>query len=173
MAQTHSVFIFRFHWFKFEQAQPSWDWFRETQLSNSFLTQISFAQKIQLRETQLSNSIWLRLVLFRKAWNHAMLQNQGNGSLIHPCSNSSFPNWFWGGWMFLLWIWNFYLVYMVTGLWYTSVMNLGSLTWFEGAMNIHVLKVLIWWILRTLEAPHWGLATWTWFGYGYLSLIHP
>ena len=36
-----------------EQAQPSWDQLREVQLSSSIYSQISFAQKGQLREAQL------------------------------------------------------------------------------------------------------------------------
>ena len=45
------------------ETQPSWDWLKEAQLSNSVLTQISLAQKGQLREDQLLNSI-LTLISF-------------------------------------------------------------------------------------------------------------
>jgi len=49
-----------------KQAQPSWDWLREAQLSSSFYSQISFAWKGPLREAQLSNSILSQISFAQK-----------------------------------------------------------------------------------------------------------
>ena len=62
---------------------------------------------------------------------------------------------------------------MVTGLWYTHDLNFGSLSWFRRCKE-HPCPLSphlgLW---RTLEVPDWGLASWSWFGYGHLSLTHP
>ena len=62
---------------------------------------------------------------------------------------------------------------MVTGLWYTHIPNFGSLSWFWRCKE-HPCPLSphlgLW---RTLEVPDWGLASWSWFGYGHWSLIHP
>ena len=62
---------------------------------------------------------------------------------------------------------------MVTGLWYTHILNFGSLFWFWRSKG-HPCPLSpyseIW---RTLEVPDLGLASWSWFGYGHLSLIYP
>ena len=62
---------------------------------------------------------------------------------------------------------------MVTGLSYTHDPNFSSLSWFwrckehQSPLSPHLG---LW---RTLEFPHWGLASWSLFGYGHCSLIHP
>ena len=62
---------------------------------------------------------------------------------------------------------------MVTGLWYTHILNFGSLSWFWRCKE-HPCPLSphlgLW---RTLEVPDWGLASWYWFGYGHWSLVHP
>ena len=61
----------------------------------------------------------------------------------------------------------------VIGLSYTLVPNLVSLSWFcrrkkhPCPLSSHLW---LWWML---EAPNWGLASWSWLGYGHWSLIHP
>ena len=55
---------------------------------------------------------------------------------------------------------------IVTGLWYTHVLSLGSRYWFWRYKE-HPCPVSpdleLW---RTLEVPDWGLASWYWFWYG-------
>ena len=62
---------------------------------------------------------------------------------------------------------------MITGLWYTNDPNFGSLSWFWRCKE-HPCPLSphlgLW---RMLEFPEWGLASWSWFGYDYSSLIHP
>ena len=63
-------------------------------------------------------------------------------------------------------------LYMVTGLWYTHDQNLGFLSW-VWRFKEHPCPLSphlgLW---RTLEVPDWGLAYWSWFGYGHWSLIY-
>ena len=62
---------------------------------------------------------------------------------------------------------------MVTGLWFSHVPNFVSLSWicrFNEYLCPLSLDLGLW---RTLELPNWGLASWSWFGYGHLSLFHP
>ena len=59
-----------------------------------------------------------------------------------------------------------------TGLWCTHDPNFGSLSWFRRCKEhpcplSHQLG--LW---RMLEVPDWGLASWSWFGYGQWSLIY-
>ena len=44
---------------------------------------------------------------------------------------------------------------------------------FEGAKNIDVRTSPHLRLWRTPDVPDWGLTSWSWFGYGQLSLIHP
>ena len=72
------------------------------------------------------------------------------------------------------WVWHLYLdLDMVTCLWYTHAPNFGSRSWFWRCKE-HPCPLCpdlgLW---RTLEVPDWGLASWSWFGYGHWSLIHP
>ena len=62
---------------------------------------------------------------------------------------------------------------MVTGLWYTHVLNFGSLSWFWRCKKRPCLLVTHFWIWGMLDDPDWGFASWSWFGYGHWSLIHP
>ena len=103
-----------------------------------------------------------------------MFQNQGNWSSIHSCSNIFFPNWFWGHWMFLTWVWRFSLgLHVVAHLWYTCVQSSGPLSWFWRCKE-HPCPLSphlgLW---RRLEVPDWGLASCSWFEYGHWSLTHP
>ena len=85
------------------------------------------------------------------------------------------PNWgFGGGWRFLTGVWHLDLdCDMVTGLRYTYIPNFGSLIHFWRCKE-HLCPsspdLRLW---RTLEVPDRGLASWSWFGYGHWSLIHP
>ena len=62
---------------------------------------------------------------------------------------------------------------MVIGLWYTHIPNFGSLSWFWRCKE-HPCPLSpdlgLW---RMLEVPDWGLASWSWLGYGHWSLIYP
>ena len=61
---------------------------------------------------------------------------------------------------------------MVRGLWYTHVLNFGSLSWFWRCKE-HPCPLRpdlgLWW---GLEVPNWSLASWSWFGYGHWFLVH-
>ena len=64
---------------------------------------------------------------------------------------------FGGHWRLLIVVWDLDLdLDMVTGLWYTHVLIFGSLSYLEGAKNIHVLYFGVW---RKLQIPDWGLAS--------------
>ena len=62
---------------------------------------------------------------------------------------------------------------MVSSFWYTHEPNYRSLFWFwrckERACPLSPHLGL----RRMLEVPDWGLASWSWFGYGHWSLINP
>ena len=77
---------------------------------------------------------------------------------------------FGGRWRFLTWVWHPDIdLDMVTGLWYTHIPNFGSLSWFWRCKE-HPCPLSphsgLW---RMLEVPDWGLASWSWFGYGHWS----
>ena len=93
-----------------------------------------------------------------------------------------------GHWMFLTEVWDFILIWIWVpdwGLasWYwfgyghwslvLHMPNFGSLSWFWRCKE-HPCPLSpdlgLW---RMLEVPDWGLASWSWFGYGHWSLIHP
>ena len=61
---------------------------------------------------------------------------------------------------------------MVTGLWLTYIPNFGSLYWCWRCKE-HLCPLSphlgLW---RTLDVSDWGLASWSWFGYGHCSFIH-
>ena len=59
---------------------------------------------------------------------------------------------------------------MVTGLSYTHVPNFASLSWFWRCKEHLCPLSPDLWLWRTLEVPHRGLASWSWFGYGLGSL---
>ena len=76
-------------------------------------------------------------------------------------------------WRFLTGVWHLDLdLDMVTGLWYTHDLNFGSLSWFWRCKE-HLCPLSphlgLW---RMLEVPDWGLASWSWVGYGPWSLIY-
>ena len=58
-------------------------------------------------------------------------------------------------------------------LWYTHDQNFGSLSWFWRCKehSCPFSPHLGFW--RTLEVSDWGLASWSWFEYGHLSLKYP
>ena len=62
---------------------------------------------------------------------------------------------------------------MVIGLWFTYIWNFGSLSLFWGckAYPCPLSPDLGLW--RMPEVPDWGLASWSWFGYGHWCLIYP
>ena len=62
---------------------------------------------------------------------------------------------------------------MATDLWFNHVPKFGSLSWFlrckeDSCPQSHHLGV--WRMLKVLD---WGLASWSWFGYGHWSLVDP
>ena len=60
---------------------------------------------------------------------------------------------------------------MVTGLWLTYIPNFGSLSWCWRCKE-HLCPLspdLGFWLV--MEVSDWGLAFWSWFGYGHESLI--
>ena len=59
---------------------------------------------------------------------------------------------------------------MVAGLWYTNDPKLGSLSWFWRCKDHPFPLSPNWGLWRILEVPDWGLAFWSWLGYGDLSL---
>ena len=83
----------------------------------------------------------------------------------------------WGFWVhgsFLTRVWKLELdLDMVIGLWYTHVRIFGSLSWFWRCKEHPWPLSLDLGLWRTLEVPDWGLSSWSWFGYGYWSLVHP
>ena len=90
----------------------------------------------------------------------------------HPCPLSPHLG-LWRTLEILNGVWHFEIdLDMVTGLWYTSDPNFGSLSWFWRCKE-HPCPLSphleLW---RMLEVPDWGLASWSWFGYGHWSLIH-
>ena len=62
---------------------------------------------------------------------------------------------------------------MVTGLRYIHDLNFSSLSWFWRCKEHPCPLRFHLGLWRTLEVPDWGLASWSWFGYGHWSLIHP
>ena len=61
---------------------------------------------------------------------------------------------------------------MVTGLWYTNDSNIGSLSWFWRCKEHACPLSPDFGLWRILEVPDWGLASWSWSGYGHWSLVH-
>ena len=79
---------------------------------------------------------------------------------------------FWGCFRFLTGVLHLDLdLDMVTGLWYTQILNFGSLSSFWRCKE-HPCPLSphlgLW---RMLKVPDWGLASWSLFGYGLGSLI--
>ena len=62
---------------------------------------------------------------------------------------------------------------MVFGLWYNHYPNFGSLSWFWRCKEHLCPSSSHLGLWRMLEVPDWGLVSWSWFGYGHWSLIHP
>ena len=72
------------------------------------------------------------------------------------------------------WGWNLNLdLYIVTGLWYTHVPKFCSLSLFWRCKEHPCPLSPDLGLLRMLEIPDWGLASWSWFVYCHWSLIHP
>ena len=81
---------------------------------------------------------------------------------------------FGGHWRFMTGVWNPDIeLDLVTGLWYTHIPNFGSLSWFWRCKEHPCPLGPDLGLWRTLEVPDWGLASWSWFGYGHWSLIYP
>ena len=83
--------------------------------------------------------------------------------------------WCFGGWwMFLTCVWHLDLdLEMFTGIWYTHLLNFGSLSWFlsyqeHPCPSSHNLE--LW---RMLDVSDWGFASWYWFWYCHWYLVHP
>ena len=62
---------------------------------------------------------------------------------------------------------------MDTGFLYIHDPNCGSLSWFWRCKEYPCPLSPHLGLWRMLEVPDWGLASWSWFGYGHWSLIHP
>ena len=83
--------------------------------------------------------------------------------------------WSFGGvWRLLTGVWHLDLgLDMVTGLWYNHDPIFCSLSWFwmckEYPCPLSPDLGFSW----GLVVPDWGLASWSWFGYGYLSVLPP
>ena len=60
---------------------------------------------------------------------------------------------------------------MITGHWYTHDPNFGSLFWFCRCKEQSCPLSPHLGLLRTLGVHDWGLASWSWFGYGHWSFI--
>ena len=81
---------------------------------------------------------------------------------------------FWGHMRFLTGVWHLdHDLEMVNGLWYTFDPNFGSLSWFWRCKEHPCPLSPHLGLCRTLEVPDWGLASWSWFGYGHWSLVYP
>ena len=77
-------------------------------------------------------------------------------------------------WKFLTWVWHLDVdLDLVTGLWYTNVLNFGSLSWFWRCKKHSCPLSPFFWFWRMLEDPDWGLASWSLFEYGHCSQTHP
>ena len=64
------------------------------------------------------------------------------------------------------------LNWICSGLWYKHDLNFGTLSafWRCKVQPCQLSPHLgLWW---RLEVPEWGLASWSWFGYGHWSFIH-
>ena len=62
---------------------------------------------------------------------------------------------------------------MVISLWYTHVQNCGSLSWFWRCKEHLCPLSPHFGLLRTLKVSEWGLASWSWFGFGHWFFIQP
>ena len=62
---------------------------------------------------------------------------------------------------------------MATDLWYNQYLNFGSVSLFWGCKEYQFPLSPLLWLWRMLEVPDWGLALWSWFGYGQWSFIQP
>ena len=62
---------------------------------------------------------------------------------------------------------------MVTELWYTYDLNFGFLSSFLMYKEHPCPLRYDLGLLRLLDDPDWSLGSWSWFGYGHWSLIHP
>ena len=79
---------------------------------------------------------------------------------------------FGGCWIFLTRVWHpDNDLDMVSGPWYTNILNFGYLSWFLRCKEHPCPLSPLLGLWRTLEVPYWSLASWYWFGYGHLSLI--
>ena len=80
---------------------------------------------------------------------------------------------FGGCWSFLTGGWHIdHYLGIASGLWYTNIPNFDPLSWFlrckEHCCPLNPDKGF----LRMLDVPDWGLAYWSWYGYGHEALKH-
>ena len=61
---------------------------------------------------------------------------------------------------------------MFTDLWYPNIPNFGSLSWFWRCKEHPCPLSPIYGLWLGLEVPDWGLASWSWFGYGHWFFIY-
>ena len=100
--------------------------------------------------------------------------NLGSLSWFWRCKEHPSPWGFGGHWNFPTGVWHLDLYFdMVTGLWYMQVPNFGSLSLFWRCKEPKCPLSPNLGLWRMLKVPDWGLASWSWFGYGHWSLIHP
>ena len=72
------------------------------------------------------------------------------------------------------WVWHLDLDFdMVTGFRRAHILNFGSLSWFWRCKEHSCPLSPHLGLWRMLELPDWGLASWSWFGYGHWSFIQP
>ena len=69
----------------------------------------------------------------------------------------------------IIWI---FVATLVTCIWYTHIPNFGSLAWFRRCKEHPCPLSTEEGLCRMLEVPDWSFRSWSWFGYGHLSLIH-
>ena len=83
--------------------------------------------------------------------------------------------WGFGGcWRLLAVIWHLdHDLDEVTGLWYTNVLNLCFLSWFERCKEYQGPLCPYLGLRKMLLVPYWGLASWSWYIYGHWLQIDP
>ena len=77
-------------------------------------------------------------------------------------------------WRFMIEIWDLDPhLDIVNGQWYTHVPTFGFLSWFLRCKENPCLLSSPLGLWRMLEVTNWGLASWSWFGYGHWCSIQP
>ena len=153
-----------------------------------------YANKLSLAKIgseKLSSKIWLRFVLLRRAYQLGLAQRSSAFKLNHYSVlfySEKIRSKFWlsililkvqrtsisfkssfgalddaeGSWLgFDILIFN---LDMVTGLWYTHNLNIGSLSWFWKCQEYPCPLSPHLGLERTRDVRDWGLGSWSWFG---------